>query len=113
MYSVGVTQELAHVLGKLERQAEDQMDQIASVYRGVSRLKPIISALSDDDAELRTREVAAKVEIAKNCMEMEILHTKNEEEYAETTRASEKEQTKRSEELTLERLKRGDEAARL
>jgi len=113
MYTVGATQELAHMLGELERQAEDQMDQIASMYGEVSQLEQIFSASSDGDAELRMREAAAKAEIAKNEMEMEILRAKNEEEYAETTRASEKEQTKRSEELTLERLKKEDEAARL
>jgi ATPase family AAA domain-containing protein 3A/B len=83
------------------------------VYGEVSQLEHILSASSDGDAELRMREAAAKAEIAKNEMEMEILRAKNEEEYAEAMRASEEEQIRRSEELTLERLKREDEAARV
>ncbi|KAL7533688.1 hypothetical protein ACHAXR_005388 [Thalassiosira sp. AJA248-18] len=112
MYSVGATQELAQMLSSLESMTEDQMSQIASMYGEISQLEQIISASSDGDAELRTREAAAKAEIAKHEMEMAILHAKNEEEHAEAMRASEEEQIRRSEKLTLDRLKREDEAAR-
>ena len=113
MYSVGATQELAQMLSELESQADDQMDQIASMYGEVSQLEQILSASSDGDAELRMREAATKAEIAKSEMEMEILRAKNEEDYADATRASEEEQLRRSEELTMDRLKREDDAARI
>ena len=113
MYSVGATQELAQLLDDLEGRAEDQMQQIASMYGEVAQLDQIISASSDGDAELRMREAAAKADIAKNEMALEILRAENEEKYSEAVRASEEEQVRRSEELTLARLKREDDAAKI
>lgn len=112
-YSVGGVQELDKMLTDLESKANDQMAELASLHGEVSQLEHILSASSDGDAELRMREAAANAEIAKNTMEIEIQRAKQEEEYAEATRVSEAEQMRRSEQLTLERLKREDEASRV
>ena len=113
MYSVGATKELSNMLMELEIRAEDQMSQVANMYGEVSQLENLLSASSDGDAELKMREAAAKAQIAKNEMEMELLYAKNDEEYAEATLLSEQEQLRKSEQLTLDRLKREDEAARI
>jgi len=113
MYSVGGVQELDKLMTELERKADAQMNEVASLYGEISQLEHILSASSDGDAELRMREAAAKAEIAKNTMEMEVLRAKQEEEYALATLQAEEEQLKKSEQLTLERLKREDEAARV
>jgi hypothetical protein len=113
MYSIGATQELASQLSELEVCAKEQMNQVASMYGEISQLEQILSASSDGDAELRMREASAKAEIAKNEMELEILRAQNEQEYSEAMRASEQEQIRMSEELTLARLKREDEAAKV
>jgi len=113
MYSVGGVQELDKLMTQLESKADAQMNEVASLYGEIGQLEHILSASSDGDAELRMREAAAKAEIAKNTMEMEVLRAKQEEEYAFATLQAEQEQLKKSEQLTLERLKREDEAARV
>lgn len=112
MYTVGATQELAQMISQLESRAEAQMKEIADVYGEVAQLETIISASSDGDAELRMREAAAKVEIARNEMEMEIMRAKNEEEYSGAMRKLEDEQLHRNEALTFERVQRENEAAK-
>ncbi|KAL7547399.1 hypothetical protein ACHAWF_014562 [Thalassiosira exigua] len=113
MYSVGATQELDKLLSELEMQAGEQMSQVARMLGEVSQLERILSASTDGDAELRMREAEAKAKISRDEMESEILRAKNEEEYAEAMRVAEEEQIRRSEEITMERLKREDEAARV
>jgi hypothetical protein len=113
MHSVGATQELAKMLRNLENEANNQMEEVASLYGEVAQLERVLSSSSDGDAELRMREAAAKAAIAKSEMELEISRAKSEEEYAEEMRRSEEEQLRRSEELTLARLKREDEAAKV
>jgi len=113
MYSVGGVQELDKLMTQLERKADAQMNEVASLYGEISQLEHILSASSDGDAKLRMREAAAKAEIAKNSMEMEVLRAKQEEEYTVATLQAEQEQLKKSEQLTLERLRREDEAARV
>mmetsp|Transcript_16153 Transcript_16153/g.38728 ORF Transcript_16153/g.38728 Transcript_16153/m.38728 type:complete len:152 (-) Transcript_16153:2005-2460(-) len=73
MMNIGATQELAKLLSELEEGVDDQLSQIASMYGEVKQLEQILSASSDGDGELRMREAAAKAEIAKNEMEMEIF----------------------------------------
>jgi hypothetical protein len=112
MYSVGATQELARLLSDLEDQANAQMEQVAGMFGEIHQLEQVLSASSDGEAELKMREAAAKAAISKNDMEFEINRAKSEEEYLEVMRASEQEQLRRSEELTLARLKREDIAAK-
>jgi hypothetical protein len=113
MYNVGATQELAKLLSDLDREAEAQIDQVASIYGEVAHLQHVLSTSSDGESELRMREAAAKAAISKNDMELEISRAKSEEEYSEAIWSSEQEQLKRSEELTLARLMREDEAAKI
>eukprot|EP00578_Thalassiosira_sp_NH16_P002664 CAMPEP_0181140992 /NCGR_PEP_ID=MMETSP1071-20121207/35592_1 /TAXON_ID=35127 /ORGANISM="Thalassiosira sp., Strain NH16" /LENGTH=398 /DNA_ID=CAMNT_0023227965 /DNA_START=271 /DNA_END=1468 /DNA_ORIENTATION=- len=82
MMNIGATQELAKLLSELEEGVDDQLSQIASMYGEVKQLEQILSASSDGDGELRMREAAAKAEIAKNEMEMEIFREIKKEDEA-------------------------------
>lgn len=113
MYSVGATQELAKLLDDLESETKSQIDRVAAIYGEVAQLEQVLSASSDGDAELRMRQAAAKAQSARNDMELEISRAKSEEEYSDAMKAAEEEQIRRSEKLTLARLKREDEAAKI
>ena len=109
MYSVGATQELAKSIDRLELEAEDQMQQISSLYDELA----LLALATGENSTLRMKEAASKAAIRKTEMELDLLRAKHEQERAEKTKAAEEEQLKRSEEMTLARIKREDEAARL
>ena len=113
MYSVGATQELAKLLEDLESDTMSQMDRVAGIYGEVAQLEQVLSASSDGEAELKMRQAAAKAQISRNDMDFELSRARSEEEHSEAMKAAEEEQLRRSEELTLARLKREDEAARI
>ena len=109
MYSVGATQELAKSIDRLELEAEDQMQQISSLYDELA----LLALATGENSTLRMKEAASKASIRKTEIELDLLRAKHEQERAEKTKAAEEEQLKRSEEMTLARIKREDEAARL
>ncbi len=113
MYSVGATQELAKLMDRLQMETDDQMQRILSMYTELSQLEQLVSLTTGENSTLRMKEAASKAAIKKNEMEMELLRAKHEQERAEVTKASEEEQLRKSEEMTLARIKREDEAARL
>ena len=113
MYSVGATQELAKMMERLQMETDDQMQQISSMFAEVNQFEHLLSLTTGENSTLRMKEAASKAAIRKNKMEMELLRAKHEQERAEVTKVAEEEQLRRSEEMTLARIRREDEAARL
>lgn len=113
MYSVGATQELAKLMDRLQIDTDDQMQRISAIYTEISHFERLLAMTTGENSTLRMKEAASKAAIIKNEMEMELLRSKHEQEHLEITRASEEEQLRKSEEMTLARIKREDEAARL
>lgn len=113
MYNVGATQELAKLIDRLQMETSDQMKRILSMYTELGQLEQLLSLTTGENSTLRMKEAASKAAIKKNEVEMELLLAKHQQERAEVARASEDEQLRKSEELTLARMRREDEAARL
>ena len=112
-HSVGATQELAKLMDRLQIETDDQMQRIATIFSEINHFEQLLSLTTGENSTLRMREAAAKATIMKNEMEMELLRAKHEKERAEITRAAEEEQLRKNEEMTLARIRREDEAARL
>ncbi len=113
MYSVGATQELAKLMDRLQIDNNDQMQRISDIHSELGHFEQLLAMTTGENSTLRMKEAALKASIIKNEMEMQLLRAKHEQEHAEITRASEEEQLRKSEEITLARIKREDEAARL
>lgn len=113
MYSVGATQELAKLMDQLHLETTAQMQRISSIDSEIDHFEQLLSLTTNENSTLRMREAASKAAIIKNEMEMELLRAKHELERMEETRIAEEEQLRKSEEMTLARIKREDEAARL
>eukprot|EP00984_Skeletonema_dohrnii_P009754 scaffold3753_cov98-Skeletonema_dohrnii-CCMP3373.AAC.10 len=113
MYSVGATQELAKLMDRLLNDSDDQMLRISSIFSEINHFEQLLALTTGENSTLRMKEAASKAAIIKNEMELELLRAKHELERAEMTRVSEEEQLRKSEEMTLARIKREDEAARL
>ena len=113
MYSVGATQELAKLMDHLQIETDAQMQRISSIDSEIDHFEQLLSLTTSENSTLRMREAASKAAIIKNEMEMELLRAKHDLERMELTRIAEEEQLQKSEEMTLARIKREDEAARL
>lgn len=109
MMNVGATQELAKLVDRLEVDAMEQMQQISSISNELA----LLSFATGENSTLRMKEAASKAAIRKSEVELDVLRAKHEQERMEQTKIAEEEQLKRSEEMTLARIKREDEAARL
>jgi hypothetical protein len=109
MMNVGATQELAKLVDRLELDAMEQMQQISSISNELA----LLSFATGENSTLRMKEAASKAAIRKSEVELDVLRAIQEQERMEKTKIAEKEQLKRSEEMTLARIKREDEAARL
>ena len=112
MYSVGATQELAKLMDQIQIDTNDQMQRISDIHSEIDNLLLAMTS-TGENSTLRMKEAALKASIIKNEMEMQLLRAKHEQEHAEITRASEEKQLRKSEEVTLARIKREDEASRL
>lgn len=112
-HSVGATQELAKMMDRLQIETDDQMQRISTISSEINHFEQLLSLTTGENSTLRMREASAKAAIIKNEMEMELLRAKHEKERAEITKAAEEEQLRKSEEMTLARIRREDEAARL
>ena len=112
---VGATQELIAVLSSLDDLLGDQIDRVSALVGQVELLEELLTSPSTRDGkeELRMRAAATAAVIAKAEMELEVARARDEEEYIRATHEAELAQLKRSEELTLQRLAREDEAARV
>jgi len=113
MYSVGATQELAKLMDRLLNDSDEQMERISSIFSEINQFEQLLSLTTGENSTLRMKEAASKAAIIKNGMELELLRAKHEQERAEMTRVSEEEQLRKSEEMTLARIKTDNEAARL
>lgn len=109
MMNVGATQELAKLVDRLELDAMEQMQQISSISNELA----LLSFATGENSTLRMKEAASKAAIRKSEVELDVLRAIQEQERMEKTKIAEEEQLKRSEEMTLARIKREDEAARL
>ncbi|KAL7451224.1 hypothetical protein ACHAWC_006583, partial [Mediolabrus comicus] len=107
--NVGATQELAKLVDRLELDAMEQMQQISSISNELA----LLSFATGENSTLRMKEAASKAAIRKSEVELDVLRAIQEQERMEKTKIAEEEQLKRSEEMTLARIKREDEAARL
>ncbi len=112
MYSVGATQELAKLMDQIQIDTNDQMQRISDIHSEIGHFEQLLAMTTGGNSTLRMKEAASKAAIMKNEMEVQLLRAKHEQEHAEITRASEEEQLRKSEEMTLARIKREDEAAR-
>lgn len=112
---VGATQELIATVASLDALLEDQIDRLANLAGQVELLEELMTSPSttDGEEELRMRAAAAEAAIAKAEMELEVARARDEEEYVRATNEAELAQMQRSEELTLQRLVKEDEAARV
>lgn len=113
MYSVGATQEIAKLMERLQIDTNDQMQRISAIYSEIGHFERLLSMATGENSTLRMKEAASKAAITQNEMESELLRAKHEQEHLEITRAAEEEQLRKSEEMTLARIKREDEAGRL
>ncbi len=112
-HSVGATQELAKMMDRLQIETDDQMQRVSTIFSEIHHFEQLLSLTTGENSTLRMREAAAKAAIAKNEMEMELAQAKLEKERMEITRAAEEEHLRKSEEMTMARIQREDEAARL
>ena len=112
---VGATQELIAMVSSLDALLQNQIDRLANLASQVGLLEELMTSPSttDGEEELRMRAAAAEAAIAKAEMELEVARAKDEEEYIRATIEAELVQVQRSEELTLQRLAKEDEAARV
>lgn len=113
MYGIGATKELAKNVEALDKALTEQLDRVTKLYGETTKLEHIFSKSSDGHAELRMRAAEAEATKARIEMEIEIERTKNEEEYLKAQSDSKLMQLRRNEKLTLERLEKEDEAARV
>ena len=112
---IGATQELIATASSLDALLDDQIDRVANLVGQVGLLEELLTSPSttDGEEELRMRAAAAEAAITKAEMELEVARAKDEEEYVRTTNEAELMQMQRSEDLTLQRLAKEDEAARV
>ena len=113
MYGVGATQELANMLDNLTAQVNEQLDIATSLEGEISKLEMLTSESSDGGAEIRMRNSAAEAKIIRSEMDLEMQRAEDELSYAEENKKAEIKALERSEQLTLKRLAKEDESARL
>jgi len=113
MYGLGATKEIATLLDELDTSMSNQMNRVAQLYSEVAQLEHLMLSSSDGRAKAQTRAAMAKARILKAEAELAMRRARDEEEYENVVREAEMEQIRRSEELTIDRLKREDEAARV
>ena len=113
MYGVGATQELARMLDNLTMQVDDHLDKATYIEGEISKLEILTSESSDGGAEIRMRNSAAEAKVIRSEMDLNLARVDDEILYADETKKSELAAIERSEQLTLKRLAKEDESARL
>ena len=111
-HSVGAVQELSKQLSELVDANRLVKRRIAELSADWLQLERATSTSLNNSTELALRRTAADAAIAKNNMEMELLRSRSEKEYAQVQEKLEAEQLAKSERMAIDRLKREDEASK-
>ncbi|EJK64310.1 hypothetical protein THAOC_14970, partial [Thalassiosira oceanica] len=111
-HSVGAVQELSKQFSELVNATDYNARRIAELYADWLQLEMITSTSLSNTTKLALRRKAAEAAIEKSNMEMELLRSRSEKEYAQVQEQLEAEQLAKSERMALDRLKREDEASK-
>lgn len=109
---VGAVQELAKMMDEADLLLDAQINRVIDLTSQVEQLEEDMALSTDGEAEMRVRAAATEAKIAKHDLELELQRAKNEEEYDRVNQQAEEEHIRRSENMTLQRLVREDDAAR-
>ena len=109
---VGAVQELAKMMDEADLLLDAQINRVIDLIGQVEQLEEDMALSTDGEAEMRVRAAATEAKIAKHDLELELQRAKNEEEYDRVNQQAEEEHIRRSENMTLQRLVREDDAAR-
>ena len=112
MYGIGATQEIGKIVENLDQALEEHTEKLLDLHGEMTELEYLLSRATDGSEELRIQAAAAEAKIVQTETDTAIQMARIEEEYISAQKDAELAQIKRSEELTLARLRREDEAAK-